>query len=318
LGKNLQDTLLFGLVPQNRGIIAEDIPIWEMEPETVKKLEKGPERSATGWSDRYTWRTRAILLDAEENKSISKLAFASGIKFKDAGIPDPMLGYRMDEKRGKLPLQFRERGLWRDFDSLLPDQEKFGPLIMENIVNLSKIDRSRFPNSMLVIGQSNEKAKIEFWRMERYVLPQALLGNRNIRSDIQRFLEEAQEAQKSLWFSCKSFARDLLSRGEREPTKDDIREFVDQMSSISWYWSKLEAQFHEMLQSYTLDRNSDDIEKEWLIDVRNALSRAWEQHRASVSLGDAWAIRALVKAEGPIRRKIRELDRQINPEKEVA
>jgi CRISPR system Cascade subunit CasA len=154
--------------------------------------------------------------------------------------------------------------------------------------------------------------------MERYVLPQRLLQDQNVRSEIQRFLEEAQEAQKSLWFSCSSFARDLLSRGKREPIKDDIRKFVDQIPSIAWYWSKLEAQFNEMLRSYTLDHNPDDIEKEWLIAVRNTLSRAWEQHRASVSLGDAWAIRALVKAEGPIHRKIKELDKQINPEKEVA
>jgi len=318
LGKNLEDTLLFTLAPQNREILSGDLPLWERDPETVKKLEKGPERHVAGWADRYTWRTRSILLSAEENGGVSKLAFASGIKFKDTEKSDPMLGYRLDEDRGKLPLQFRERGFWRNFDSLLPDQEKLGPLAVENAVVLSKVDPSRFPKSVLVVGQGNNKAKIEFWRMERYGLPQALLGNRNIRSEIQRFLEEAQEAQKSLWFSCSSFARDLLCRGEREPTKDDIREFVDQIPSIAWYWSKLEVQFHEMLRSYALDRDPDDIEKEWLIAVRSTLSQAWEQHRASVSLGDAWAIRALVKAEGPIRKKMKELEKQINPEKEVA
>jgi CRISPR system Cascade subunit CasA len=295
LGKNLQDTLLFALVPQNREILSEDLPLWERDTETVKKLEKGPERSPTGWADRYTWRTRSILLSAEENEGVSQLAFASGIKFKDSGTSDPMLGYRLDEKKGRLPLQFRDRGLWRNFDSLLPDQENLGPLIMGNVIKLSNIDPLRFPGSVLVVGQSNEpgKAKIKFWRMEKYVLPQALLGNRNIRSEIQQLLEEAQDAQKSLWFSCSSFARDLLR-------------------------SKLETQFHEMLRSYTLDRDPDDIEKEWLTAVQSTLNQAWQQHRASVSLGDAWAIRALVKAEGPIRRKINELEKKINPEKEVA
>ena len=38
---------------------------------------------------------------------------------------------------------------------------------------------------------------------------------------------------------------------------------------------------------------------------------AWEQHRASASMGDAWAIRAVVKAEGPIRAKLKELDEEI-------
>ena len=36
-----------------------------------------------------------------------------------------------------------------------------------------------------------------------------------------------------------------------------------------------------------------------------------EQHSASVSTGDAWAIRALVKAEGRVLRKIKELQDEI-------
>ena len=38
-------------------------------------------------------------------------------------------------------------------------------------------------------------------------------------------------------------------------------------------------------------------------------------------MGDAWAIRALVKAEGPVRRKLKELNDEIaklEPQKEVA
>jgi CRISPR system Cascade subunit CasA len=89
----------------------------------------------------------------------------------------------------------------------------------------------------------------------------------------------------------------------------------------SWYWSTLESRFHEILREYTLDRDYEDVRYLWLKFVRDTLKAAWEQHRASVSRGDAWTIRALVKAEGPVLRKVKELNKEISklePQKEVA
>jgi CRISPR system Cascade subunit CasA len=96
---------------------------------------------------------------------------------------------------------------------------------------------------------------------------------------------------------------------------------MQQMPLNPWYWSVLESRFHEILREYSLDRESDDIRRDWLTSVRDALKKAWEQHRASVSMGDAWAIRALVRAEKPVDDKLKELKREIlklEPQKEVA
>jgi len=330
LGRNLLDTLLFSLVFQNREILAGDLPLWEREPETIKLLkakhkengkEKGPNRSALGWADRYTWRTRSICLMPGDDGlgRISRLAFASGIGFKEkeTGSIDPMVAYKINKKGGLLPVEFSERGLWRDFDSLLPDQENLGPKVIENAIELSRLDQVRFPSSVMVLGQSNDQAKIEFWRIERYALPQALAGKRNVRSDIHGFLKVAEDVQKSLWSACRSFARDMLSRGKREPVPSDIRGLVGQMPSISWYWSVLEAQFQVVLQDFKSDHNFDEIEREWLVAVRDALREAWEQHRASVSLGNVWTIRALVKAEVHIDKKLKELNGLIANPKDV-
>jgi CRISPR system Cascade subunit CasA len=79
----------------------------------------------------------------------------------------------------------------------------------------------------------------------------------------------------------------------------------------SRYWSTLESHFNEILREYTLERDSEDIRWEWLKSVRDALRTAWDQHSASVSMGDAWAIRALVKAEVPVLRKLKELNDEI-------
>lgn len=96
---------------------------------------------------------------------------------------------------------------------------------------------------------------------------------------------------------------------------------MEQMPAIPWYWSTLEFSFHQLLREYTPDRDSEDIRHQWLKAVRDTLLKAWKQHRASVSTGDAWAIRALVKAEGPVLHKLKKLNeaiQKLEPQKEDA
>ena len=311
IGRNLEDTLLFALVSQNREITIADLPLWERSPESVESLKAGIERPISGFADRYTWRTRSIRLAPHEKGGIEKLAFASGVGNSSVEQTDPMLGYRVDDKRGKLPIQFRERGLWRDFDSLLPDESHLAPQAIEHATVLVRSNRERFPSSIAVIGQANDKAKIKYWRMERFVLPKALSGDRFIRAEIRQLLADAEDTQKYLWLACRSFARDLLGRGERVPAGKDISGFIEQMPVNGWYWSTLESHFYEILREYTLDRDPEDIRCQWLKFVRETLQDAWALHRTSVCIGDAWAIRALAKAEAPIRRKLKELNDEI-------
>ena len=325
LGQNLEDTLLLSLVPQNRAVIAQDIPIWERNADSLASLKDGVERTIGGYADRYTWRTRSIRLRHDETGNVNLLAFASGVENVSKDALDPMLAYRIDKDKGRLPIQFKERGLWRDFDSLLPDDTRLAPGVIEHAAALTRAARERFPRSVMVLGQSNNKAKIEYWRMERFALPPALLGDRAIRTEIRQLLGDAEETQKALWQACRRFARDLLSRGEREPDGKDVRKFVEQMPASASYWSRLEAAFHDTLRHYTLERDPDDIRLDWLRTVRAALRDAWAQHAASVSTGDAWAIRALVRAEGAIDKQLKLLNDEIskyethlNPQEETA
>jgi CRISPR system Cascade subunit CasA len=321
LGRDLQDTLLFSLVPLNRAIACHDLPMWERDPESVEKLKKGVERNASGLADRYTWRIRAIRLQDGGVGRIEKLAFASGVGNSSLDQLDPMLAYRIDDKKGKLPIQFRDRGLWREFDSLLPDDAHLAPQVIEHATALTRSSSERFPQSVMVLGQANNKAKIEFWRIERYALPGALAGERFIRTEIRQLLSDAENSYESLREACNSFARNLLSRGSRKLEKEDIRRFVKQMPLIPWYWSTLESHFYDVLHEYTLDRDPEDIRCQWLKSVRDTLGKAWRQHSATVSMGDAWAIRALVKAEKPVQRKLKELKDEIEklePQEEEA
>jgi len=325
LGKTLEDTLLFALVPQNREVTKTDLPIWEREPEVVVSLQIGPKRPATGWADRYTWRVRAVRLQDEVGEDIRQVAFASGIGFEETGTPDPMLGYRVDEKYGRLPLKFQERGLWRNFDCLLPDQTGLAPLVIQNAIGLGRGVPERFPSSFLVLGQGSSKAKVLFWRFERFELPRALNADREVRREIQELLEQAEAAGKSLLKSCRNSGRFLITKGKRKLQEDkwakgkkipgDVTKFISSVGAVQQYWSDLESRFHEMLGAYIDSRSFDDIERDWLVFVRRALEDAWQMHRSSVSLGDAWALRAMARADGPVLKKIKELGKRIRSER---
>lgn len=337
LGVNLHDTLIFNLVWEKKIVWDADSPIWEREPELVKSLEKGKARPVMGFVDLFTWQSRSIKINLNGNgDAVSELAFASGIECSSEDYVDPMFGYRIDEKNGKLPIQFRERGLWRDFDSLLPDESRLAPQVIEHAATLSRTTPQRYPRAVMVLGLSNSKAKIEFWRMERFTLPITLDSDRSVKTEIHQLLTKAKEVEGVLEKSLRAVAKLIIAKGDRglQPDKwkagkwipGDISKFIGQCTfetvpiALSNYWSSLEPFFHDILHDYTLNRDYEDISFDWLKSVRYALKTAWEQHCATASAGDAWAIRAIVKAEGPILRMLKKLNDEIvrlDPKKEA-
>lgn len=321
VGPHLGDTLSFLLVPQNQAVLEHDRPLWEREPETIAALASGCTRLVDGHADRYTWRTRSIRLRASDDGRVAHVAFASGVDARTEQQSDPMVAYRIDEKKGRLPVIFRERGVWRDFDSLLPDTKGDAPQAVVNSVALGRACPARFPRAVMVAGQANDKAKIEYWRIERFHLPQALHGDRFVRKELRDLLAESEDVERALWLACSTYARGLLSRGARQPEARDVRAFVSQMPALGAYWSRLEARFHVILHDYTEQEDPDDIRRRWLLDVRSALVAAWNVIAASVDGGDAWAIRALARAERHLAPRLAELARTIEvlqPEKEPA
>lgn len=314
LGKNLYETFCYCLVPYpNRHVMLEDSALWERDPQALPLAT--PKQMAAGYADLFTWQPRMILLEELPLGGVAAMRFVAGKGFENPSKnPDPMQAYKADTTYGKLPVRFRDdRGTWRDFDSLLPDNSDLAPLTIQHAIHLAGKKVEKLPKSVLVLGLKYEppSANVDLWRMERFALPGALAGDRFIRAEIRKLLSDAEDSQKSLWDACSSFARDLLSRGARTPVKEDVRKFVKQMPSIPWYWSALESRFHDILSEYTLDRDPDDIRSQWLKSVRDTLGKAWQQHSSSVSMGDAWAIRALVNAEKPVLSKLKELKDEI-------
>lgn len=315
LGRDFHQTLCYCLVPYpNRDVMLGDSALWERAPKVLPLSI--PKLMATGYADLYTWQPRMMYLEELPTGEVTVMRFVAGQGFENpSNNPDPMHPYKLDKTDGKLPVQFKkDRGIWRDFDSLLPDNGDLAPLTIQNAVRFAENKKDSRPESVMVLGLRYEppNANLEFWRMECFTLPEALAGDHFIRTEIRQFLTDAEDAQKALWAACSSFARDLISRGNNRPvSKKDVSNFLDQMPVNAWYWSTLESRFHEVLRAYTLDCDPDDIRCQWLKSVRDTLLSAWNQHSASVSTGDAWAIRALVKAEGPVLAQIKELNDDI-------
>lgn len=313
LGKNLHQTLSYNLVPENRDVMNGDLAIWERDPPSLPIPI--PKQLVAGYANLYTWPARMILLEEVASGDVVFMRFVSGNGFDtNSNSTDPMQPYKIDNTNGRLPIQFREdRGTWRDFDSLIPDSFGLAPLTIQNALQLAGKNINLMPKSVLVLGlrYTPPNANVDFWRMERFVLPESLATDKFSREDIRQFLDIAEETQKSLWQACSAYARDILSHGDRDPDKKDISKAVKQMTANSFYWSTLESRFHEILRSYTLEADPDDIRCQWLNYVRDALRNAWNQHCASVATNDAWTLRALMKSEGPVRRKLKELGDEI-------
>jgi CRISPR system Cascade subunit CasA len=337
IGSNLHDTLIFCLVYQNREVMQTDIPLWEKTPESLqylktkikvpakkdsKEKDRTIERTATGIVDLYTWRTRSVVLKESFLDSISEVGFASGIGYLESIVLDPMIGYAIieiadketkEKVKKKVSIPIKEKGIWRDFDSLLPDETELAPKVIANAAILSKSDRKRAPIGVLILGQKYfpPRPNIVFWRAEHFVFPEAILEDGNLRQEIHQILVNAEKVGSSLEQACEFYATHIIGHGERKVEKGDIFSFIQQMPVLSYYWTALEARFHNILSKFILGYDSDFIRCQWLKSVQDALHKAWDQHRASVSTGDAWAIRALVKAEKPVLDKLKELNAEI-------
>lgn len=314
LGRSLSQTLCFNLVQYpNREVARADSALWEREPPALPL--RAPKRTALGYADLYTWQSRMVLLDGSAKAGVVSMRFAAGIGCERSLTSlDPMQPYKEVKDKGRLPVKLREgRGAWRDFASLLPDPSGEGSRTVAHALTLLGRGTIRAPMSLLIIGQKNQppNADVDFWRMERFVLPEELQGDRLMRREIEKLLDVGEDAEKALWTACRSFARDSLGRGQRDPDKKDISAFIKQMPAIPLYWSMLEPAFHDLLRGYVLEQDREDIRHRWLKSVHDCLNEVWTEQESLVMTEDIWAIRAFVKAERPMRRKLSQLRKEI-------
>ncbi len=312
LGENLHETLCLNLVSYPKRERERDLAIWEGEPIRVSDLEDCQAAKATprGIVHRYTWLSRAVRLEPEVEGGetvVRWIAYASGIRYEEAAVrADPMVAFRPDPKdpSKQVPLGFREgRALWRDFASLLPKPGSTHSLgVVDHARNVYRALGTRFQERglpVMVSGLANDQAKIELWRGEIYRLPEAILGDEDIRGFVEGNLEKAEDMGKALNGAARALATHLLTQGERQPHKDDVNKLVQGFPHQIAYWSALEARFLDWIQRLGPDfeKAQGRLEKDWQEALKQEALRAWQLTRLAAG-DDAKALRAIHKSEG--------------------
>jgi len=318
--ETLLETLCLNLAPYTMRQFALDRVPWERSPLTMAELKdkKLAERPPVGVVDRYTWQTRAIRLHPEEQGSktiVTRISYASGVRCDDsAEIRDPLVAYRHDPKDAmhRYPIGFFRdgRSLWRDFGALLPTPARHngapveGAAIIQYAGRLYEelaLDDGETPQTVqiMILGQANNKAKIEFWRTERYQLPTALLRDPDLRTLIVESLTLADETGQRLNGAARALAKKLFSQGKRDPHKDDISRLVGSFPHGAAYWSGLERDFAEWLAGLgPADlQQMNTTKRRWLEKVERRAKDAWALTARSVG-DDARALRAIFDSEG--------------------
>lgn len=311
-GANLRETLCLNLplYPQP----GRDYASWENPPLLVSQLQDcdAARRSPVGRVDSYTWLTRAIRLHPEERDDetiVTRISYASGVRCDDpATIPDPLVAYRRDPKDAArvYPLGFRDgRALWRDLHALLPTPDHVeGAAILDYAGRLYRdlaLDDGGMPQAVqvLVLGQANDQAKVEFWRMERYQLPATLLDSYDLRTLIATCLQLANDTGQRLNGAARALAERLLTTGERKPHKDDVARLANSFPHGAAYWSALERAFTEWLAALGPDAvaRTGSHQRTWLATVDRQARAAWAL-TARAAGADARALRAVFASEG--------------------
>ena len=238
-GETLFETLVLNFIRYDHTtpmpVQMEDKPAWEQDDPFV------PDRDyPLGYLDYLTWQNRHVLLVPDLSTSeltVSQMTMTPGLRLNELILQqDTMKHYRIDEKRGHLPLRITEdRALWRDSAALfrLQDSSQQQPAVFRwlSILVEEGILEPRFTCQYLAYGMSNHQAKVNFYRGESMPLPVKYLIRIELVDDyLTLTLQMAEAAGKQLWAGARTLARHLLTMDEdRQPAPEDLTRLTDQM-----------------------------------------------------------------------------------------
>jgi len=305
-GETLFETLALNLgrykgnkpMPRQPG----DCPAWEMnDPFT-------PERSTPlGYLDYLTWQNRRVLLlpeDAPSGVVVRRMTMAPALRLDD-DVLNPMTHYRRDEKRGPMPLAFREgRALWRDSAVLFQLQEKGQQppqtfRWLANLVSMGYLSES-FTYRYLALGMSKKQAKVYFFRHERMPLPLKYLVNETLSEKLRDALQAAEGIGTALRRAGWELAQWVVSPADRkEAHRDNTQLVFSQLNMEHRYWSRLEVKFQSFVCDLPQDRQAalDD----WVETLQRTVRDAFTEAAEGVS-DPIRGLKAITLARGTLER----------------
>lgn len=308
VGRTLAQSLLLGLPPAPLDG-ENDLPSWERPaPELAQLLAAAT--LATGPCDRFTRRTRALLLLRDPSGSVSSLRFAEGLALlDDPNAPDPMSSFRPGTD-GWVRLTFTEgRAVWRDLVSLVPDAS--GKLarpaaILDAAITLHAAAGLRDDEVELVVaGLAARQGKMLRARLERFRIPRGVLGSADAAATTRDALRRCEDLYAALRHLAALQTALTLPDPNNKDTRARARDIVAAGPLAAGFFSTAERQLPELLRAI----GSGDIEGAhalWSAALLRSALAAW--HAASDALGEsAAALRARARMHGRFQQLIRPL-----------
>lgn len=294
--------------------VAEDRPSWEQPPPPSQlRVDSEPKRLPMGWLDLLTWLSRRIELVREDDRVIAYVR-AVGQGLAEGAPQDPMVTYKIDEKRGFLSVGINpNRAFWRDASAFFEagrDEKRF--------LRPKTIDQAATPEATAILGTTGvyslevhglaaDQSKLEVLRSERVCAAVRHFDDPDARNIVEKALEGSEQRVSALWAALRSYARHLLSQGDRMPETKDISALTRSLGSEEALWSALGVAFDVLLRG--LDDDQDRALASFLAEATRLTRGAFASAIASAQ-GTARSLKARAIAERSLNLALQALDPQ--------
>jgi CRISPR system Cascade subunit CasA len=293
----------------------EDRCSWEQDaPPRALRPGKEPKRTPLGYLDVLTWLSRRVEF-VHDDEVVTGFINAAYHGMADGASRDPMMTYRLDEKRGFVPIGVDvDRAFWRDagalFETARADSKAFErPQAIDLVADSKAIDLVG-PDTLYdieVLGIAGYQSRVDAVRVERVQTRAACLNDPDAGGAVRESLDLCSRLIKGLRGSLWSYARAALAPGEREPDKKDVAHFVDSLGAEPAAWSALGVLFESFLKNL-----GDDPEEAAATFRHDAICAARHMfHGATAQAGSTgrW-LKARTLAEASFHRSIASLAAQ--------
>jgi CRISPR system Cascade subunit CasA len=316
-GETLFHTLALNLIryPEQDGPIRsapQDRPVWEADDPFTPDREY-----PLGYLDYLTWPNVRVKLLPEEGPAgaqVRSMTIAPGLRLS-ADQQDPMKLYWPGKKEGWQLLRFsKERSLWRSLHTFLAlrDSQRRPPVSLNWLAGLvddgwlSLEERLRY----MALGMSNNQAKIDFYRQERFPLPLVYLQRQELVGSLERAIDLAEQVASSLNWALEVLAQFILSptsdqEGARKPDrKQDIIPLVNHWGGTRPYWQDLEPRFWELVDR--LPENPEAALENWKGQLQHQAVQALDRIAETVGTAPE-ALKGAVEARRRLFGKLKKL-----------
>lgn len=312
MGANLRQSLLLALHPWDDQR-QNDLPAWEQPAPTITELRADP-ALATGPNDRYTRRSRAVLLLQEpDGEHTRHIRFGAGLGLEDdPNARDSMASYRINKDGKAIRLTFSEgRAIWRELPVLVPDtagKYSHPAAVLGWASNLYDSIGQDTPVQVLVAGLASDQAKLLRWRAESIQLPVALLTDPIAAQQLRQHIQRAEEIYTQLRRIAATLVANTMPDATHKDTRSRAAIIVFNSPMAAAYYACAERGLPSLMEKLA-QTDDEAADTQWRSTLTQAVQLAWSA--LGQSLGQTPnVLRAQARADSKFRSLLHQLQSQ--------